>query len=416
MTIRTLSTTFALLVLALAGLSRGEDAAAPTTPPDAASSGGMPPFALPPEPGLKAGCVIMRDGRTFVGDVTSVADGYAILLAQGGRLVVPYDQVRLTAVDVQEAYRKQKETLKDGSATELSTLGRWCFEQKLYEEGRAECLQAIRLEPGRADLRQLLLKIDVATGQSNVGELPEMSVLPSATPPAVRSASAAAPAGISPRSNADFVRMIQPLLMNTCGNAACHAAKSETEFRIMAVRPGQGSQRFQSQHNLEQVLSQITAAHPESSPLLTVTRNTKVGDPHHGVFDGRRGTVQFDLLKEWVVRVSREKTGAGTVAAGSKLSAPQRLVPIPRGANRSIVIKPRPADGDEVSEGGNPRGIVLASGERRAEEAVAVESGEQSDEELLREVRRESRPDPFDPDEFNRAVHGKTAAELRGAP
>jgi len=415
MTIRTLSTTFALLVLALAGLSRGEDAAAPTVPPDAAASGGMPPVALPPEPGLKAGCVIMRDGRTFVGDVTSVADGYAIRLVQGGRFVVPYDQVRLTAADVKEAYRKQKETMKNGSASEVAGLGRWCFEQKLYDEGRAECLQAIRLEPNRADLRQLLLRIDAATGQANVGELPEMSVVPAATPPPVRSASAAAPVGVSPRSNADFVRMIQPLLMNTCGNAACHAAKSETEFRIMAVRPGQGSQRFQSQHNLEQVLRQITSAEPESSPLLTVTRNTKAGDPHHGVFDGRRGTMQFDLLKEWVVRVSREKSGAGTVAAGGK-SAPQRLVPIPRGAERSIVIKPRAADGDEVSEGGNPRGIVLTSGERRAEEAVPAQSGEQSDEDLLRDVRRESLPDPFDPDEFNRSVHGKTAAELRGAP
>lgn len=419
MTIRTLSTTFVLLVLALAGLSRGEDAAAPMIPPGAASAGGMPPVALPPEPGLKAGCVIMRDGRTFVGDVTSVTDGYEVRLAQGGgRFVVPYDQVRLTAVDPQEAYRKQKETLKNGSASELGTLARWCHEQKLYEEGRAECLQAIRLEPNRADLRQLLLKIDAATGQANVGELPEMSVLPSAAPAVARggAAPAAAPVGISPKSNADFVRMIQPLLMNTCGNAACHAAKSETEFRIMAVRPGQGSQRYQSQHNLEQVLRQITAARPESSPLLTVTRNTKAGDPHHGVFEGRRGMMQFDLLKEWVVRVGREKSGSGAVAAGSKSAAPPRLVPIPRGAERTIVIKPRAVDGEGLSEGGNPRGVVLASGERTIEEAVPAESGESSDEELLRDVRRESRPDPFDPDEFNRAVHGKTAAELRSAP
>lgn len=416
MTNRTLPTIFALLVLGLAGLSRGQEIAAPA-PLSEIPAGGGTPIVLPPKPGLKAGCVLMRDGRTFVGDVTSVADGYAIQVAHGGRFVVPYDQVRLTAVDVKEAYQKQKETMKNGSASELATLGRWCFEQKLYDEGRGECLQAIRLEPGRADLRQLLLKIDAATGQSNLGELPEMSVLPAAAaaPAVSRGGAAADPAGVSPRTNADFVRMIQPLLMNTCGNAACHAAKSETEFRIMAVRPGQGSQRYQSQHNLEQVLRQITAAQPESSLLLTVPRNTQAGDPHQGVFEGRRGSAQFELLKEWVVRAGREKAGAGGVAAGNKSSAPARL-PIPRGADRTIVIKPRAVDGEGVSEGANPRGIVLASGERMSGEAAAEKPVEQADEELLRDVRLGSRPDPFDPDEFNRAVHGKTAVELRGAP
>lgn len=36
-----------------------------------------------------------------------------------------------------------------------------------------------------------------------------------------------------------------------------------------------------------------------------------------------------------------------------------------------------------------------------------------NEKQLLQEVRNQSQPDPFDPDVFNRRVHGATARELR---
>lgn len=340
-----------------------------------------------PEPGTKSGCVLMNDGRTYVGEVTAVSGGYEIQFARG-RFVVPFDQVRLTATTLDEAYAKQHEQLKNGTATEIVTLSRWCFEQKLYEEARTECLQAIRLEPNRADLRQLLLKIDGALGQANVGSLP-------ALPMTTASGSPRPPvAGITPRTNADFIRHVQPLLMNTCANAACHAAKSETDFRLMAVRPGQGSQRYQSQHNLEQVLRQLTPPSPEASPLLTVPQDRRSSKSHAGIFEGRKGMAQRDALQAWIVRACGELNGPGK-------PAPRVLTAAPRIRERSLVIEPQklgfapsegPMEGNATIPALHPEEIRQVSGT--------------TDEELLQGVRQAALPDAFDPDEFNAAVHG----------
>lgn len=380
------SMTPAALLAPAAGLP-GVGGEAPKTADEAL---GLPPADF------SAGCLVLHDGRTFVGKITSVPGGYQAETSRG-RMILPYDQVRLTAADVQEAYEKQRENHANANASERQDLARWCFEQKLYTEARTECLTAIRMEPQRSDLRQLLLKIDAAMNQVNAATAPPL--LPAAASNETRSAQ-----GLTTRTNADFIRQIQPLLMNSCGNAACHGAASEREFKLLPVFPGRGSQRYQSQHNLEQVLNHLDMESPESSPLLSIPRDKKHSPVHSGVYIGRKGMDQYELLKAWAIRACDEQ---GSAANGG--TAPRRIVrdEAPR-PERSIVLEPsRKAqsgiDGKQLT--GIEPAAFSAEAEAPAAERAPAPAGaiprSVSDKELLDGVRKAAKPDPFDPRVFN---------------
>ncbi len=355
-------------------------------------------MGLPPKD-LVAGCLILRDGTTYVGRITSISGGYRVELARG-RLIIPYDHVRLTAADLDEAYEKQVDGLLTGSASERQDLARWCFENKLYSHARTECLAAIRMEPQRADLRQFLLKIDAALNQVNAATSPAL------IPPTLLTDDRRTAQGLTPKTNAEFIRRVQPLLMNTCGNAKCHGAASDQEFRLQPVFAGRGSQRAQSQYNLEQVLRQIDPEEPESSPLLSLPRDKKRSPVHTSVYAGAKGYEQYELLKSWVLQVVQENPAA---AKGTALTESPR--PLAPARTKPLLLEPRSQPIEAASaESSNPRHVTPAANWAETEPLdPAAPSAEISDEELLEGVRRAARPDPFDPDEFNRTVRPSRA-------
>jgi hypothetical protein len=338
-----------------------------------------------PVPNAVAGCLVLLDGRTFVGKVTSVNGGYNVDTPQG-QMVYPYNYVKLTAASLDAAYQAQRDSLKNPTASELLDLARWCHKQKLFNEARQTCLDAIRVEPQRTELRQLLATIDNDLRKTQVTQVG--GVIVDAT-------HKADPVNGSPaRTNSDFIRQIQPLLLNTCGNGACHSAKSKHEFRLQFVRTGVGGGRAQSQQNLEQTLKLITFESPETSPLLMVARRADRTPPHMNLFSARRGEVQYTLLRDWVLRAAAEQ-GGGTVAA-APVEATHKLRHPPVFSQK---FQPASAVQEATSESPRRPAPVVQAGWDEIPREV-------SDEELSEAVHRSLAPDPFDPDEFNRAVHG----------
>ena len=121
---------------------------------------------------------------------------------------------------------------------------------------------------------------------------------------------------------------------------------------------------------------------------------------HRGVFIGPLGDGQIKMLQEWVRQAAGEMD-APVVAAG--LDEPQEIQPVsgvaasdaggvsPAGAVSPLVI--------EIPRTPKPR--------ERAEPAVRRTAPEVDDAAFLRSILDEERPDAFDPDEFNRQVHGR---------
>lgn len=296
--------------------------------------------------------LVLNNGRVVSGDIEDRPGGYLIQTGLG-QMVIPYTQVRLTAADVPDAYQKLKATITEPTAGAHVALGTWCFENRLYDSAREQVKAALMLEPERKEARALLKNIERMT----LGNEFEASI-PAPTPrtrDGFEKSEVVSLDGLSTSITQDYVRRLQPLLMNKCGNARCHGAAGTSDFRLMPVRLGMSGYRAMTDQNLTAVLSYIDCAAPQRSPLLIIPQGTHGGKGP--IWTGPRADEQLAELRAWVMRVAlANPSGQATVAT-------------------------------ETASTGKD------AGRRR--------------DPLLQQVLAEERPDAFDPAIFNRTVHGR---------
>ncbi|MEZ5942978.1 MAG: hypothetical protein R3C18_16415 [Planctomycetaceae bacterium] len=325
------------------------------------------------------GVVVMTDGRTFEGNLREVPGGYRVEQQDGTYNMVPFELILATAESVPAAYRKLRNSVPVHTVDTHMKLAEWCRDRGLMQEARIEVAEALKLEPLRSDVRQLLKEIE-----SNVNPRPlhrEVTLAPAMTADGFTKPEDRTPQGLSNETMQEFIVRIQPLVMNKCGNARCHGGdQSGREFRIQMVRGGTNQTRV-SEENLAALLQQVELTRPEASPLLRKPQEST--EFHRFVFRGSTGIRQLQILQGWVSQVAQEKM-------------PNQLPQTP--------VR-QPAD------------VVLASGgypvpSEYSHEMALSQNG--SPDELLNGILRQEQPDPFDPEVFNRQVHGRSAAEMRG--
>jgi hypothetical protein len=343
---------------------------------------------LPPKDGpLRAKVLVLKTGQVIQGEVESRLGGYMVQLPAGS-MVVPYDQVRTAAQSLQDAYVRLRNDLRNPNANDHLDLARWCQRVGLAGPAREEVVAALQLEPDRADARALLMQLEQTAPAAP--SAPAGDGIVSGT----RLTSAAAMGGgrsdtpggrISGERVAEYIRQIQPLLVNSCATAACHGGQNAGTFHLRAV--GRIT-RPDSDANLATVLQFIDATVPDQSRLLTHPRQTN--GPHATAFSGVKAREQLERLTLWVRLVARELQAngmPGDIVPVAGQQEPARVVPA------AGVMEPMP---------GQPApGAVPAS-------LPAREAG--VDDRFLRRILAEERPDAFDPNEFNRRVHGGVPA------
>jgi hypothetical protein len=328
----------------------------PQSPP-ARPEGDEPPPTL----------VVLTTGQVFSGPMTQRPEGYMVDVPNG-EVLVPYAMVRAAATSLAGAYGKMRDNLTSPTANDRLELARWCLTYNLVEEARQETLAALKLEPERREARLLLQQIEarrdpgpvVAAEAAPAVALGELSVEPRSI------------AGVSRESLATFVRQVQPLLSNRCGNARCHGTASENRLRLEPVSATRIN-RYENDKNLSVVLGFLDPERPDQSLLLA--RGFEDREPHGGLFAGPKSAEQKALLSAWVAEV-----------------APQ-LPP-----RASLPRKPSPAT--DTMTVIRPQKPSVMSPQR------TQPAGNQVDEAFLRRILDDERPDAFDPDEFNRLVHG----------
>jgi hypothetical protein len=298
--------------------------------------------------------LVLNNGRVVSGDIEDRPGGYLIQTGIG-QMVIPYTQVRLTAADVPDAYRKLKATITEPTAAAHVALGTWCFENHLYDSAREQVKAALILEPERKEARSLLKNIErIALGSEF-----EASIANPMPTPRMRDgfekSEAVSLDGLSSSITQDYVRRVQPLLMNKCGNARCHGTAGTSDFRLMPVRLGMSGYRAMTDQNLTAVLGYIDNAAPQRSPLLVIPQGSHGGKGP--IWTGPRADEQLAELRAWVTRVALTK----------------------------------------------PSGQATAKA--RAKSAGEMERPHRDP--LLQQVLAEERPDAFDPAVFNRMMHGR---------
>lgn len=345
--------------------------------------------------------IVLRDGRILTGDLTPRPGGYDVALP-AGRVFVPSERVRLEAGSLNEAWRKLRASQGQRTPETHLALARWCISHRLWSGARRELLDAIHLDSNRDDARRLLGYVERQLAGESRGVDPAAAATESpVTVMASRTSIPGTPAaryslgGLSADVARDFVRDVQPLLANKCGNASCHGP-GVNDFEL--VVPRQGSTPAIAERNLAAVMRFVNPARPEQSPLLT-TGTSQHGQMPVPALRGRSGAKQISVLRAWVNAVAEELHTSGTSVGDSVATdvAPAGESP---GANL--------ADVPQLSGGGLPQRTSGAS-----TPLGRIRELPERDARVLEEVRYQGRQDPFDPADFNRRYHGGSTPQSK---
>ena len=335
--------------------------------------------------------LVLESGRIMKGRVSRSPNGY-VVEHLAGRLVIPFDEVRVVGDSLTDAYHRLRESFPEPTASTHYDLARWCWTYHLRDDARAELVLALDRDPDFDDARDLLERIDeqlkMARKQKALQALETQTAAAAAESGEVESL-----AGLSRETAARFSTRVQPLLINKCGNASCHGPQSTSSFQLESTRGGGAGHRIHSERNLAALLEYLDLERPGKSRLLAeLTANH--GGRNRAIFFGSAGQRQLETLREWVQSVASEK------------SKRQRQ----RDSEPSVVDQqPKFPPDTQLAE-------ASASEDIASDAAPASNASVKSDTAAGFE---DDVPDAFDPEVFNRRYHGeakKKASRDRNSP
>lgn len=324
------------------------------------------------------GVLVMNDGRTFQGNLREVPGGYRVEYDSTYNMV-PFEYVLVTAPDLPQAYIRLRDSVPIHTADSHMKLSEWCRDQGLLTEARLEVAAALKQEPLRSDARQLLKQLEVRTSAQPTHLQTEQT--PAMSPDGFIRTEQRSAQGISRTTMQEYIRHTQPIVVNKCGNALCHGEPAHRDFTVLMTRSN-FHESLKSERNLTMILGQINPAQPGTSPLINPPANVP---EHRNLFAGASGAKQRQTLENWIRAALSDK---GIVPAEE---------PAP-------VIAPVQLAAAEMPVETNPQQI------RQVQPRTPSQP-----EQLLDRILKEERPDPFDPEVFNRRVHGQSSLELRQA-
>lgn len=354
------------------------------------------------------GCVVLFDGRTFQGNIVQLPEAYQVQ-TNTGAVTFPFGQVRTVATSLPQAYTQLRETYEHPNVNDHLSLGQWCLQNKLYEEASLEAQAALVLDSSRKEALSLLKKAEDALGR-------EPSTAPEGNIAGLRNVQAGAV--ISAEAQLQFSRQINRIALNKCGNGACHGPASFSPFKL--------TRSSKSDPNLQAILKYINTTDPELSDLLVNARSAD--GPHKGLFQGAKGREQYATIQSWVVQIAQEQNNmAGARKRSAKPmreSGPVITIRPKRGTAEDLDavasesgVSTAGASGMELSNapeidisGDSPEIKTVAAEEEpatlpaaRAKRAAPLKS------ETIQKLLKSQDPDAFDPEVFNRMVHGDRA-------
>jgi len=334
-----------------------------------AAAAGVP--ETPPPPQL----IVMNNGDLVEGSITRTQSGYEVAQPGGGKMFLAEPFVWFAANSRREAYEELRKRFPDQSAGGHVSLARWCLRYGLKDAAEDELQLALTIDPDHREARNTLKLL---------GETTKAIPDPISRPQEMGDPRATL-GGLPPETARTFVTKVQPILVNSCGNAKCHGTSSQNPFTIQNVRSNNPSFKTLTQRNLETVRQRISVDDPAHSEIFTKPQQPGHGGSPRPVI----GAAQLQTLQAWAADVAR------TMPRGEPATATDAASSLVLTSNETQFTSPangavRSASPDETTP-------------------MAAERRDVAD--VLRQAIAEERADAFDPREFNRRF-GSDAGRL----
>ncbi len=211
----------------------------------------------------KASLVVLRNGRTLLGEATYQGDRYLIRLAAGGEISLKQNDIEFVCRDVGEAYLFKSRKISPKSARQHLDLAEWCLRQSLYSRAASELMAAMEIDPKNKRIARLERRLTLAVSPPVV--LPTASTEKSnfvSMQDIEESVSQLDLATVK-----EFRTHVQPLLLNRCHG--CHGMSAENECRLFRPFKGRDITRRTTQRNMYAAIKMIDRGNPKKSLLLT---------------------------------------------------------------------------------------------------------------------------------------------------
>ncbi len=262
--------------------------------------------------------LVLYDGRVVRGTIRPVIDGFVVRHGDA-ETHIPLRQVRVAADSLSRAYQRLRNTLPAEVASSHLALARWCLSNGLLEESRFELLEVLRLDAQNPVARSMLQKLDAVLTERERSPAHPPEPPKDGEPDTVAATSTGSmlppeSTVVSREAMRRFVRQIQPLLLNRCGNARCHGTGTDGSFALANVPRSTGGYRVSSQRNLKEVLAYIDVRRPEESPLLSWA-SRQHGNAPGRILGAPLSKAQLESLEAWVKSVAGQPSDAAHLPA-----------------------------------------------------------------------------------------------------
>ena len=322
--------------------------------------------------------VLLRNGNLLSGRVIRAGDYYIVAIGNASELRLPVHEVDAVCRDLDDAFAIKMATMTGKGAKPHLDLADWCLRQKLIGKAQEQVALAANEEPENPRISGLQYRLKIAT------EKPREGTKPDEKQTAMTAEQLDQWERDLPKGTVDkFASLVQPTLMNRCATNGCHGGQAGGSYQLIRPPVGQLIHRRATQRNLFATMQQVDKSNPAESPFLQMPLKAHGGLPGP-VFD-RQSRVQLEQLAAWVEQATSY--------------SPPAVVPS---------IAPAIAHLSQPSETAKP-------GENpEIKQVSATEPIKSNGDKPANSPNATFRPrDPFDPEIFNRKLHGSKDKEAK---
>jgi hypothetical protein len=344
--------------------------------------------------------IVMNSGRILAGQMTRNAGGW-LVEQTSGRVQVPEDQVKLVADNLRDAYRRQRDAIVEPTPATHMMLAQWCISYRLHDEARDELKKCLKRDPDHEEARKLLRRLDESLTAKPVAAPVVLRTLK--TPDGFVTPDVESLGGLSKETATAFTVRVQPLLMNKCGNAACHGAASRGEFKLHSIRMGSNGHRIYTERNLAEIMRYVDIKEPAVSPLIAIPQGSHGGTT--AIFHGPQSAEQLKTLRNFVKLVAREKQIEAQELA-QRPSILDKKKPSHREVDAATTATSEPTHNDNAVTPASASTTTTTRSQVGAPNEIRDDAPQTLPEDDTAIPLDEDSNDAFDPNVFNRRFHG----------
>jgi hypothetical protein len=253
------------------------------------------PIALAPRQGV----LLLNNGHVIEGTIAAAGDRYDVL-REDVEVRVKRSDVSAVCDNLPQCYQHKLSLIEADRVLDHLELMEWCLQHKLIESAEKELQTARSLDPMHPRIRLLEPRLALAKEAPAKAEPAKEGEKPAATEQLDKLVR-----NLPPGAMEQFTNTIQPMLLNYCSKAGCHASRSSGVLRLERIPPNRLAGRHTSQHNLAAALAMIDRDNPPNSQLLQAPIRPH-GSMKLPVFTDREQS-QYRQLVRWVFLVANAK-------------------------------------------------------------------------------------------------------------